>query len=135
MDHLHENNPKSINLTKLKQECYKRYPSNKTPFADICDVSFEYPCFRTSVDDPLNVELNRPCINLTQIGDGKTDCLSGLDERNRLQCSSFGMLGFHVQFNDSLCVQYLYQCQGSYLWKPSDNAAYNTVCFHQKLVF
>jgi hypothetical protein len=135
MDHLNEQNPESIILTKLKQQCQTKYPSNYIPFADICNVSFEYPCFRSNIDDPLNVQLNRPCINLTQIGDGKTDCLSALDERNRLQCSGHGMLGFHFQFNDSLCVSYPHMCQGSYLWKPSDNVAYGTVCFYQKKAF
>jgi hypothetical protein len=99
MDHLNEHNSKSMNLTEMKDQCYQRYRSDNTPFSDICNISTEYPCFRTGVDDPFNLILNRPCINLAQIGDGKTDCLSGLDERNRLQCSEKGMLGRAGPFN------------------------------------
>ena len=106
MDHFNEHNSKLMNLTEIKEQCYQQYRSNNTPFSDICNISSEYPCFRTDIDDPFNLTLNRPCINLTQIGDGKTDCLSGLDERNRLQCSNMGMLGFHFQFNDNRCVAY-----------------------------
>jgi hypothetical protein len=135
MDHLDEHNLKLVNLTKLKQQCHKQYRLNNTPFFDICDLRFEYPCFRTDIDDIFNVELHRPCINLTQIGDGKTDCLTGLDERNRLQCSTRGMLGFHFQFNDSLCVPYSALCNNLYPWKPDANVAYDTVCFHQKFKF
>ena len=133
MDNLNEHNSKMMNLTKLKQQCHQQYPSNNTPFSDLCDLSFEYPCFRTGADDVLNVKLNRPCIiNLTQIGDGKTDCLTGLDERNRLQCSDRGMLGFHFQFNDSLCMQYNLLCDKIYQWKPGANVNYDAVCFHRR---
>ncbi|CAF2394796.1 unnamed protein product [Rotaria sp. Silwood2] len=110
MNHLSEHNSKLINLTKLKEQCQQQYRLDNTPFFDICNISFEYPCFRTGIDDPLNIKLNHPCINLTQIGDGKTDCLTALDERNRLQCTSHGMLGFHFQFNDSFCIRYTDMC-------------------------
>jgi hypothetical protein len=87
MNDLNEHNLKLKNLTKLKQQCYQQYPTNKILFSNICNFSFEYSCFRNGIGDILNVSFNRPCINLTQIGDGKRDCLTGLDERNRLQCS------------------------------------------------
>ncbi|CAF0932135.1 unnamed protein product, partial [Didymodactylos carnosus] len=77
------------NTNKVKEQCHDQYPAHSVSFSDRCDLSSEYPCFRTDVDDVFNVEVNRPCINLTQIGDEKTDCLTGLDERNRLQCSYF----------------------------------------------
>ena len=86
----------------MKEKCSELYRLNNTPFSDICNISSEYPCFRTDIDDPFNLTLNRPCINLTQIGDGKIDCLTGLDERNRLQCSATGMLGFI--FNSMILV-------------------------------
>ena len=135
IDHLSEHNSKLMNLTELKQKCYEQYRLNNTPFFDICDLSYEYPCFRTNIDDIFNVEVHRPCINLTQIGDGIIDCLTGLDERNRLQCSDRGMLGFHFQFNDSLCVPYSALCNNLYPWKPDANIAYDSVCFHQKFKF
>ena len=132
---LNEHNSKLMNLTRLKQQCAQQYRRDNVPFSDICDIRSEYSCFRNDVDDPLNVTKHRPCINLTQIGDGKTDCLTGLDERNRLQCTGRGMLGFHFQFNDTLCVSYPHLCDSYYPWKPNVNAAYDTVCFHQKFQF
>ena len=134
MNHLSEHNSQLTNLTKLKEQCYQQYRTSNTPFSVICDISSEYPCFRTDVDDPLNLKLNRPCISLTQLGDGRIDCLTGLDERNRLQCSSLGMLGFHYQFNDSLCVPYSNLCNDLYPWMPGVNKAYDTVCFHRRKV-
>ncbi|CAF1418976.1 unnamed protein product [Adineta steineri] len=135
MNHLDEHNSKLMNITELKDLCYERYPSNKIPFADICNISYEYTCFRTDIDDLWNIKVNRPCINLTQIGDGKIDCLTGLDERNRLYCSNYGMLGFHLQFNDSLCMGYPTLCSDLHPWKPGVNVAYDTVCFHQRFKF
>jgi hypothetical protein len=136
MNELSEHNSKLMNLTEIKQRCYERYRLNNTAFSDICNISTEYPCFRTDNDDPFNLTLNRPCINLTQIGDGKTDCLSNLDERNRVQCSNLGMLGFNFQLNDNLCAEYVYVCtQPNYLMKPGTNIAYDTVCFYHKTNF
>ena len=86
-------------------------------------------------DDPFNLTLNRPCINLTQIGDGKTDCLSGVDERNRLRCSNLGMLGFHFQLDDNRCAAFAELCTESYPWIPGADVAYDTVCFHQEKRF
>lgn len=131
IDHLDEHNSKLKNLTELKQQCYEQYPKKNVPFSNICNLSFEYPCFRIGIEDVFNVTLNRPCINLTQIGDGTTDCLTGLDERNRLRCSGYGMLGFHVQFNSSICVPYARTCFDRYPWKPGENLAYDTTCFYQ----
>jgi hypothetical protein len=135
MNRLNKHNSKLMNLTELKEQCDEQYQLDNIPFSDICDISSEYPCFRTGIDDPLNITKHRPCINLTQIGDGKTDCLTGLDERNRLQCTGFGMLGFHFQFNASVCVSYTALCDFIYPWTPSANAGYDTVCFHQKFKF
>ena len=135
MNHLSAHNGKLMNITELKQQCNQQYRSDNTPFSDICNASSEYPCFRTDTDAPLNITRNRPCISLLQVGDGKTDCLSGLDERNRLQCPSLGMLGFHFQFNDSHCVGYNKLCTASYPWIQGIDVAYDTVCFHQKKRF
>jgi hypothetical protein len=136
MDHFEKHNSKLMNLTKIKEQCYEKYRSNNTPFSNICNISLEYPCFRTGVDDPFNLTLNRPCINLTQIGDGETDCLTGLDERNRLQCPNLGMLGFHFQLDDSDCIQYMDLCTNhSRCTLGVNNVAYATVCFHQEKQF
>ena len=90
MNDLKEHNLNLKNLTELKQQCHQRYPKNQIPFSDICNLSFEYPCFRVGIDNIFNISFHRPCINLTQIGDGTIDCLTALDERNRLQCSQTG---------------------------------------------
>jgi hypothetical protein len=132
MDHLKEHNSKLMDLTEIKEQCYQKYRLDNTPFFDICNISFEYPCFRTDTDDPFNLTRNRPCINLTQIGDGITDCLSGLDERNRLQCARKGMLGFHFEFDENLCAAYRLLCTSRHPWNPGTNIAYDTVCFHQE---
>ncbi len=80
---------------------------------------------------PLNIHVFKPMLLihsvLYSIGDGKTVCLSGLDERNRLQCSSMGMLGFHFQFNDSFCEAYIRLCTLSYSWSLGTNVVYDTV--------
>ena len=137
MDNFKEHNSKLKNLTEVKQQCYQQYPTNNIAFSDICNLSFEYPCFRMGINDIFNISFNRPCINLTQIGDGKIDCLTGLDERNLLQCSGYGMLGFHVQYNDSICVPYARLCSDNYhySWTLGANLDYDTVCFHLMFKF
>lgn len=135
MNDLSEHNSKLMNLIDMKQKCHQQYRLNNTPFSDICNISFEYPCFRTDVDNPFNFTLNRPCINITQIGDGKIDCLSGFDKRNRLQCSNYGMLGFHFQLDIMLCVPYSLLCTPYSPWVPGANLAYDSICFYQKKQF
>ncbi len=53
LDYLNEHNSKFMNLTQLKELCHSQYRLDNTPFSDICDISFEYPCFRSGTDDPL----------------------------------------------------------------------------------
>ena len=134
-DYLSNHNSKLMNLMTIKQRCLGRYRQDNTPFSNICNLSYEYPCFRTGIDHVFDIKFNRPCINLTQIGDGKIDCLTGLDERNRLSCPNLGMLGFHFQFNDSLCISYLSLCTDSYPWKEGANVAYDTACFYHRNTF
>ena len=66
-------------------------------FSSICNRSFEFGCYRSNVPNPLNITSNRPCINLTQIGDGIEDCHNAYDERNTFTANSLigGMWGFH----------------------------------------
>ena len=87
------------NLSGHIDKCRRRYSRNETPFADICNVSFEFGCYRSEVSRPLDIKSFRPCINLTQIGDGKEDCYNGYDERNTFssKSSTGGMWGFHFQ--------------------------------------
>ncbi|CAF4111219.1 unnamed protein product [Adineta steineri] len=46
----------------------------RSPFSRICNTSFEVGCLRSGVENPLDIKSNRPCINLTQIGDEVEDC-------------------------------------------------------------
>ena len=119
-----------VNLTEIQKQCHQQYRSNNTPFSDLCNISSEYPCLRTNVTQPFNVTLNRPCISLTQIGDGKIDCLAGLDERNRLQCAGQGMLGFNFQYNHSRCISYPHLCVKSNAWTTDNDEMYRSVCFN-----
>ena len=79
--------------------------------------------------------LTRPCINLTAIGDTKTDCLTGLDERNRLRCTENSMLGYNYQYNQSYCVYYANICPKYYRWMPGENDTYGGVCFYRRILF
>ncbi|CAF4687599.1 unnamed protein product, partial [Rotaria socialis] len=128
-----------MNLTKTKLDCSSRYQKATVPFSKICDISKEYPCFRSDVDDPFNFTTNPPCINLTQIGDGIVNCLTGLDERNILQCGSIGMLGFNFVFDNmfnNVCGEYTVLCTERYPWVPGNSTiSYDSVCFYQRQHF
>ena len=130
-----EHNARLKNLTQIQAQCYERYRPDNTAFSDLCNISSEYPCFRTGVKDIFNFTVNRPCISLTQTGDGIVDCLSGLDERNILQCSNLAdMLGFSFQFNETLCANYPH-CDEPFPWKRNESVAYDSVCFYQEKHF
>ena len=85
------------NLTSQLEKCRKRY--SKSPFANICNTSFEFGCYSSRVSNPLDIQVNRPCINLTQIGDGVEDCYNAYDEKNTFTSNSVtgGMWGFHFR--------------------------------------
>ena len=57
--------------------------------------------------------------------------LTGLDERNRLECADMGMLGFQFQYNHSQCVRYAHLCRYPYPWTPGNNDTYGDVCFYR----
>lgn len=103
-------NLKVRNETFLRDRFHRRYRTQ--PFNDICNLSTEYPCFRVDAFDALNTTHYRPCINLTQIGDGHVDCIGALDERNNRQhCNRFSMLGYYFECpGDNHCVFYDYHC-------------------------
>ena len=79
------------------EKCRNR--SAKSPFSNICNISFEFDCYRSNVSNPLDIKLNRPCINLTQIGNGVEDCYNAYDEKNTFTANSYvgGMWGFHFR--------------------------------------
>jgi hypothetical protein len=82
------------------------------PFNSLCNISKEYGCILNNVNDPLNFTINRPCINLTQIGDGIIDCYGGLDERNLLTCGNNidEQRGFDFHCSDQECIPYRLHC-------------------------
>lgn len=83
------------------------------PFKAICNYTEEYECILANVDNPLNFITNRPCINLTQIGDDIIDCYGGLDERNIVHCgnNTFQQRGFDFHCNDQECIPYHLHCE------------------------
>ncbi|CAF2455285.1 unnamed protein product [Rotaria sp. Silwood2] len=105
------------NLTEQKSRCLKE--NSKRPFMQFWDIKTEYACLLANVDDALNFRLNRPCINLTQLGDGRVDCYGGLYERNILNCSSYKQLGFGFKCNiNDKCILRRQQC-------TTDNRCFN----------
>ena len=87
--------------------------SDYESFPTICNRSKEYGCLLADVDEPLNFVINRPCINLTQIGDGIIDCYGGLDERNLLTCgkNDNDQRGFDFHCSDEECIPYHRLCK------------------------
>ncbi len=95
------------------------------PFHIFCNISKQYGCILNNVTDPLNFTINRPCINLTQIGDGIIDCYGGLDERNLLTCgnNTDKQQGFDFHCSDQECIPYHLQCK-----KQCSNKADSLLC-------
>ncbi|CAF1530044.1 unnamed protein product [Adineta ricciae] len=104
-EHWSDHNDRLENLDQRKQICEQNHA--KLPFSHFCNFDYQYPCYRASVPDPLNIYTYRPCINLTQIGDGVEDCYGGIDEKNTLEdCHGF-MLGYSLRCGNrcSLAVE------------------------------
>ncbi|CAF1017425.1 unnamed protein product [Adineta steineri] len=68
-------------LKRLKERCRELYKSQ--PLSQLCDYQTEYPCLRNiSIFQELwNFSLHRPCIPLSQLGDGIIQCFGGKDEK------------------------------------------------------
>ena len=91
------------------EKCRKRY--SQSPFSKICNTSFEFGCYLTGVSNPLEIQSNRPCINLTQIGDGVENCYNAYDEKNTFVVNSkiMGMWGFNFRC-ENYTKQYQHVC-------------------------
>lgn len=87
-------NDRLTGLNDRIKQCRQRY--SKSPFSTICNTSFEFGCYQALVLNPLDIRLNRPCINLTQIGDGVENCYNAYDERNTFSVdgNKMSMWGF-----------------------------------------
>lgn len=98
----------SVYLNNLKLRCEINYLI--LPFRDFCNFNYEYPCYRAMVPNPLNISAYRPCINISQLGDGIADCYGGLDERNTLEDCDGQMLASTLRCNEG-CISYLVNCR------------------------
>ncbi|CAF1172971.1 unnamed protein product [Adineta ricciae] len=84
------------NLSSLIQQCHALYL--KPPFSNICNTTFELGCLRSHAANPLDIHSHRPCINLTQIGDGIEDCYNQYDEKNTFKVNFFAKTTWGFQF-------------------------------------
>ncbi|CAF2743713.1 unnamed protein product [Rotaria sp. Silwood2] len=98
--------------TELKQNCTNIYKNTTQPFSNKCNIELEYPCLLAHVDEPWNFDKHRPCINLSRIGDGNSDCYYSDDERNTLRClGNETMMGFNFLCQTSqICLDYHLLC-------------------------
>lgn len=114
------------NLSKQKAKCLEI--NKQSPLINLCNRTYEYPCLLANVKDPLNFALNRPCINLTKLGDRHIDCYGNLDERNLLDCSSMEQLGFSFKCNNSSeCIDLEHQCSPDHRCQNGED---RFLCFH-----
>jgi hypothetical protein len=100
--------------------------TKQQPFVKKCDVTTEYPCFLANATDPFDIEQNRPCINLTQIGDGIENCADGLDEKNIFESCDESMLGFSFHCNNQQCLDYQSLCK-----EESGGCESKTLCHYK----
>jgi hypothetical protein len=116
-----------LNFTEIWVRCFERY--KKQAFANICNITLEYPCFLTNVDDPHNLTLNRPCIELKRIGDGHVDRLGKSDERNLLKCDT-DVLGWRFGCTGSkgICSPVFAFCTDLFPCPTNDKL---TACFYK----
>ena len=103
-------NSKLVNqnyLDSVHRERYVRLPSEKW-----CHLNIEFPCIRINASNPSNIEFDRPCISLTQIGDGTIDCVGAWDEHARLKhCSLPSVLGYNFRCpSNESCRALSYDC-------------------------
>ncbi|CAF4569348.1 unnamed protein product, partial [Rotaria sp. Silwood2] len=84
------------------------YKNTSQPFSNRCNIELEYPCLSAKADEPWNFDKYPPCINISRVGDGISDCYDSDDERNTLQCQgNQWMMGFHFQCKKShTCINY-----------------------------
>ena len=117
ISNLSDHNARILSYThlNLKKEMLlsKSFSNRHHPFSKICNYTIEYGCLLANVSDPFNFQVNRPCINLMQIGDGIIDCYGGLDERNRLTCGKnlYDQQGFDFHCSDDECIPYHRLCK------------------------
>jgi hypothetical protein len=116
-----------VDVTEMRDKCIEKNSINA--FSKQCNITQEYPCLLANVKNALDFKTNRPCINLTHIGDGHVDCYGGLDERNILSCSPNFMQGFSFQCANkasSPCIKNGLLCNT----RCSNTEEDRLLCFH-----
>ena len=112
-------------IREIIEKCTRKYAIQ--PFSDICNISREFPCLLANVIDPLDINRNRPCIDLALIGDDVYHCYGGLDERNTAIGCSGTMKGFDFHCGQGLkCFAGLKLCLDRCL-----NNEDPILCFHK----
>ena len=117
------NEPLSQQLNERKKFCSENYKI--LPFRNICNFTYEYPCYRASVDNPLAIFVHRPCINITQIGNHIEDCYGGIDEKNTFEDCGGNMLGYTLRCDDK-CTSYSRKCAANFECKTSLLCSYKS---------
>jgi hypothetical protein len=78
---------------------------------DKCNDTSQYFCI--TYDFLRDPHSHRPCINVSQVGNGKTDCIGGRDERNVFSCSDHEMLGDRFLCDKEIqCISHVAVCNG-----------------------
>ncbi|CAF1459668.1 unnamed protein product [Didymodactylos carnosus] len=77
----------------------------------VCNITHEHFCLtKEYLDDPSN---NRPCLDYKKAGDGNSDCLGAIDERNIRFCNGTNLLiGDQFQCNNGSCMLANQVCDG-----------------------
>jgi hypothetical protein len=91
----------------------------------LCDYRQEYPCLRRvqNLEDLWNFTLYKPCIPLSQIGDGIVQCYGSRDEKNTIQIKgTYQMLGSRFLCeNTNLSIPYIHMCNKLYKCSSSED--------------
>ncbi|CAF1435934.1 unnamed protein product [Adineta steineri] len=117
----HNKNLVGLNERKTKCPTYNAF----LPFFNICNFDYEYPCYRSNVSNPLDIDEYRPCISHTQIGDRIEDCYGGIDEKNVFEDCQSNMLGYTLRCNNT-CQDYNNAClRGNCMTSP--------LCFYKNM--
>ncbi|UJR34447.1 hypothetical protein I4U23_021854 [Adineta vaga] len=121
---LSDHNKALINLNKRKKRCKKLYEFQ--PLSYFCDYQSEYPCLKnTEVFHELwNFSLHKPCIPLSELGNGITQCFGGKNEKLTIQLHPVG---------DPLGLSFLCQTTNRIKMHICDNNEDKYVCLSDRI--
>ena len=105
--HWSQHNKQLKGLNETRKKCLQDY--SNLPFSQFCDTKKEFPCLRSNVSNPLNVEKDLTCIPYSKIGDEIEDCYNAYDEKNTFE--DYGkMWGFTLHCGN-FSSEYIHACQ------------------------